>query len=91
MSERHLKVWPRNQPRHLTVAETDLFYNVEVSARRYPRKPFLVFYDTLITFARFREEAERLAGCLQQDCGVQRGDRAASRWRRGGRLGPCAE
>ncbi len=75
MSERHLKVWPRNQPRHLTVAETDLFYNVEVSARRYPRKPFLVFYDTLITFARFREEAERLAGCLQQDCGVQRGDR----------------
>lgn len=61
MSERHLKVWPRNQPRHLTVAETDLFYNVEVSARRYPRKPFLVFYDTLIAFARFREEAERLA------------------------------
>jgi fatty-acyl-CoA synthase len=75
MSERHLKYWPRNQPRHLTIPETDLFYNVEVSARRYPAKPYLVFYDTAITFARFKDEAERLAGYLQQDCGVGKGDR----------------
>jgi fatty-acyl-CoA synthase len=70
-----LKYWPKNQPRHLTIPETDLFYNVEVSARRYPDKPYLVFYDTPITFSRFRREAERLAACLQQDCGVRKGDR----------------
>ena len=75
MSERHLKFWPRNQPRHLGIPETDLFYNVEVSARRYPVKPYLVFYDTAVSFARFKDEAERLAGYLQQDCGVSKGDR----------------
>src|SRR5690606_30526724 len=32
-------------------------------------------YDTPVTFARFKDEAERLAGYLQQDCGVAKGDR----------------
>ncbi len=67
--------WPRGQPRHVTIPETDLFHNAEVSARRYPAKPFLVFYDTPITFSRFQEEASRLAGFLQAECGVRRGDR----------------
>lgn len=75
MSDRHLKYWPANLPRHLTIPQTDLFYNVEVSARRYPDKPYLVFYDTAVTFARFKDEAERLAGYLQHDCGVKKGDR----------------
>ncbi len=75
MSDRHLKYWPKNQPRHLSVPETDLFFNVEVSARRYPSKPFLVFYDTLVSFSRFKDEVERLAGYLQQACGVGKGDR----------------
>lgn len=67
--------WPRGQPRHVTIPETDLFYNVTVSARRYPAKPALVFYDTPVSFARFEREAERLAGCLQAACAVARGDR----------------
>ena len=62
--------WPRGQPRHVTIPETDLFHNVEVSARRYPAKPFLVFYDTPITFSRLHDEATRLAGFLQAECGV---------------------
>ena len=36
MSERHFAYWPKGLPRTMTVPETDLFYNVEVSARRYP-------------------------------------------------------
>jgi fatty-acyl-CoA synthase len=75
MSDRHFKHWPKSQPRHLSVPETDLFYNVEVSARRYPSKPYLVFYDTLISFSRFKDEVERLAGYLQEACGVAKGDR----------------
>ena len=75
MSDRHSKYWPKSQPRHLSVPETDLFCNVEVSARRYPSKPYLVFYDTPISFSRFQDEVERLAGYLQQDCGVSKGDR----------------
>ncbi|HEX7044957.1 MAG TPA: long-chain fatty acid--CoA ligase [Burkholderiales bacterium] len=75
MSERHFAYWPKNVPRQLTVPETNLFYNAEVSAARYPRKPYLIYYDTAITFAEFREAAERLAGFLERDCGVKKGDR----------------
>lgn len=65
MSERHFAHWPRGLPRGMTIPETDLFYNVEVSARRFPNKPYLVFYDTQISFAEFKDEAERIAGWLQ--------------------------
>jgi fatty-acyl-CoA synthase len=53
---------------------THLFYNVEVSAARYPDKPFIVFYDAALTFAQFMDAAERLAGVLQAR-GVKKGDR----------------
>jgi fatty-acyl-CoA synthase len=75
MSDRHLPHWPPGLPRHLTLPETNLFYNAEVSAQRFPHKPFIVFYDTPITFAEFKDEAERIAGHLQQACGVKAGDR----------------
>ncbi|MFS0753540.1 long-chain fatty acid--CoA ligase [Noviherbaspirillum sp. 1P10PC] len=75
MSDRHLAFWPKNQPRHLTLPRTNLFFNAEVSAARYPDKPYLVYYDTPVTFLQFKEEAERIAGFLQQECGVKKGDR----------------
>ena len=71
----HLKHWPPGLPQHLTLPETNLWFNVEVAAARYPDKPFIVFYDSVISFAEFKREAERIAGFLQQDCGVQAGDR----------------
>ena len=74
MSDRHFAHWPKGLPRHMSVPETDLFYNVEVSARRFPNKPYLVFYDTQISFAEFKDEAERVAGWLEAQ-GVKKGDR----------------
>src|ERR1700736_5690598 len=60
---------------NLIAPATNLFYNAEVSARRYPDKPFLVYYDTQVSFAAFHDEAGRIAGYLQRECGVQKGDR----------------
>ena len=71
----HFAHWPPGLPRHLTLPETNLFYNVEVSAARFPHKPFIVFYDTVISYGEFKHEAERIAGYLQQACGVKAGDR----------------
>ncbi len=42
MSDRHFAFWPKCLPRHTSIPQTDLFYNVEVSARRFPDKPHLV-------------------------------------------------
>ena len=67
--------WPPGLPQHLALPQTHVFYNLEVSARRYPDKPFIVFYDTVLTYADFLSETEHLAGHLQQVCGVQFGDR----------------
>ncbi|MCP3717235.1 long-chain fatty acid--CoA ligase [Paraburkholderia sp. CNPSo 3281] len=67
--------WPAHLSPHLSIPQTNLFYNAEVSAARYPDKPFIVFYDTPVTFAQFKDEAERVAGYLQEECGVKAGDR----------------
>jgi fatty-acyl-CoA synthase len=75
MSDRHLAFWPKGQPKHLTVPQTSLFYNLEVSAARFPDKTFVIFYDTPITYGEFKDEVERIAGFLEQDCGIRKGDR----------------
>ena len=47
----HFQHWPPLVPRHLTLPQTNVFHNVEVSAARYPDKPFIVFYDSAVSFA----------------------------------------
>jgi fatty-acyl-CoA synthase len=71
----HLPFWPPFAPRHLWVPETHLYRNVEVAAMRFPRKPFVIFYDTKVTYSDFQRETEWVAGYLQQRLGVKKGDR----------------
>src|ERR1035437_511884 len=75
MSTHHLAFWPIGQSQHLSAPQTNMFYNVEVSAARFPDKPYMLFYDTAISFAEFKDEAERIAGYLEQVCQIKRGDR----------------
>lgn len=75
MSQKHFDFWPAGLPRNITAPATNLFYNVDVSATRYPDKPFVIFFEAELTFSRFKDEAERVAGFLQQDCAVAAGDR----------------
>ena len=55
MSDLHLTSWPAHAPQHLWVPPTHLYDNVEVAAKRFPDKPFLIFYDTVIRYARFKD------------------------------------
>jgi fatty-acyl-CoA synthase len=75
MSDRHFKFWPAHSTPHLCAPETTLFHNAQVSARRYPDKSFLVFYDSHLSYSAFLDEAERVAGFLEHECGVRKGDR----------------
>ena len=77
MEELHKPFWPANRPRHITLPNTSLWFNLEVSAARFPRKTSTIFYDTQLTFTELKRDAERLAGFLQRECGVRRGDRVA--------------
>jgi fatty-acyl-CoA synthase len=75
MSTRHFEFWPKRLQRTLTLPETSLYNNVEVSAKRYPNRPFILFYDTPISYREFQEQTEFLAGYLETVCKVKKGDR----------------
>lgn len=75
MEPLHYRFWPKGVPHEVTLPRTSLYYNLEVSARRYPEKRVLSYYGTGMTYRRLQAEAETLAGYLQKECGVQKGDR----------------
>jgi len=75
MFTRHYAHWPPGVPKSLSVPRTSLYYNLEVSARRYPGKGAIYYYGTTLTYAELLRSAEALAGHLQHACGVRRGDR----------------
>jgi fatty-acyl-CoA synthase len=71
---RHFAHWPPGLPRHLSIPETHLFHNLQVSAARFPRKAAIQYYGSALSYAALLDACERLAGWLQAQ-GVQRGDR----------------
>ena len=74
MAERHVSAWPAGLPRHLSLPRTSLYTNLEISARRYPDQPAIVYYGRVLTYAELHDEVEALAGHLRH-LGVVRGDR----------------
>jgi len=74
MSDRHHAVWPENMPKHLSLPQTSLYTNLEVSALRYPQRDAINYYDSPLTFAQLKQQVDALAGYLQS-LGVEKGDR----------------
>ncbi len=70
----HYKFWPKRLPHAITLPATSLWDNLETNARRYPDKPALVFFGTVLTYAGLQQKAEQLAGYLKS-LGVEKGDR----------------
>ncbi len=70
----HFQFWPKRLPHSITPPATSLWDNLESSARRYPDKAALVFFGTVLTYAKLLQKAERLAQCLR-GLGVEKGDR----------------
>ena len=77
MGTRHLSSWPPSVPLDLTLPQTSLWSNLEASTARSPDRRCLVFYDSVLTYAEVKRQSEYLAGFLQHECGVKRGDRVA--------------
>lgn len=75
MFDRHYAVWPKGVPKHLTLPATSLYENLELSARRYPDKPALLYYGSALSYAALKDHVDRLAGWLETVCGVRRQDR----------------
>jgi fatty-acyl-CoA synthase len=70
----HAAAWPARLPHSLVLPDTTLWFNLEVSAQRYPHKAAYVFFGQSLTFLQLHQQAQALAGWLQQQ-GVAQGDR----------------
>ena len=75
MRNTHRNHWPAGLPQSLSVPQTSIFANLEISCRRFPERTALVYYDTATSYSRLYSETLALAGWLQQVGSVQRGDR----------------
>lgn len=71
---RHYAVWPKELPKSMALPRTSVFTNLEISARRYPDRTAIIFYDAPMTYSRLFREVEAMAGYLQAQ-GVAKGDR----------------
>jgi fatty-acyl-CoA synthase len=74
VSDQHFAFWPERVPHSLTLPETTLCYNLEVSATRYPDKTAIAYYGGELTYRDLLDQVNRMAGYLTQ-LGVQPGDR----------------
>ena len=66
--------WPARLPRALVLPDTTLWFNLEVTAQRFPKRTACQFFGQALSYAELHQQAEALAGWLQAQ-GVQAGDR----------------
>jgi len=72
----HHAVWPRRLPREVVAPRTSLWFNLEVSAARYPDKPAYLFFGRPLSYGELHAQALAIAGWLQAR-GVKKGDRVS--------------
>jgi len=70
----HHAHWPKRLPRELVIPATSLWFNLDVSAKRYPDKAAYVFFGQRLSYAELHAQTEAIAGWLQS-VGVKAGDR----------------
>src|SRR5690606_13737885 len=71
----HFRYWPARAPHGIPRAQTTLWDNLAITARRYPDRDAFVFLGARITWAEVHRQADALAGWLVEAAGVEPGDR----------------
>jgi fatty-acyl-CoA synthase len=75
MEPLHYKHWPKDVPHRFPVPETTLYFNLEVSAKRYPDRTAIAYYGSRLAYAELKRQVDALAGYLHERCGIKRGER----------------
>jgi fatty-acyl-CoA synthase len=75
MFTRHFPHWPPGQPKTFEVPRETVYANLAASAARYRQRAAIDYYGNRISYARLKQEVDALAGFLQHQLGVARGDR----------------
>lgn len=67
--------WPPDEPWQLALPDGTLYDALARAARSRPSHQATLFYGASLTYAELLQRVDALAGYLQADCGVGRGDR----------------
>lgn len=70
----HHPFWPK-LPKTLTVPETSLYDNLQVSATRYPEQVAISYYGKEISYKQLHKEVCSMAGFLQKKLHVAKGEK----------------
>ncbi|PID05844.1 MULTISPECIES: long-chain-fatty-acid--CoA ligase [unclassified Sporosarcina] len=71
----HFEFWPPRIAKSLTLPETTIYDNLAITAKKYPNKTAYEFYGGSATYGQLLDETEKMAGYLEQECQVKKGDR----------------
>lgn len=71
----HKAVWPADVPHELNLPDRTVVGNLKLTAETHPDLPAIHFYGTTRTYGEFWSDVENLAGYLQAELGVNKGDR----------------
>lgn len=75
MSARHFAFWPEGVPRRLDVPALRIHDNLNATALRVPDATAIAYYGTRLSYRWLADRVDRLAGYLQHELRVARGDR----------------
>ena len=75
MADPRPRYWPDGIPRTIDIPERSVAENLTASAARVPDKAALIYHGATLTFAALAAEVDRMAGWLQAEGGVAKGDR----------------
>ncbi|HWA11459.1 MAG TPA: long-chain fatty acid--CoA ligase [Burkholderiales bacterium] len=71
----HYRFWPEGVPHEVALPAQSVYANLRNSAQRFPDKTAIHYYGTALSYGRFLQDVDALAGFLQKKAGVRRGDR----------------
>ncbi|SDQ90846.1 long-chain-fatty-acid--CoA ligase [Virgibacillus salinus] len=75
MNSNHFTFWPNRLSKTLTVPETTLYDNLTITAKKYPNKAAITYYGQTFTYEQLVTEADSLAGYLEKELGVKKGEK----------------
>jgi fatty-acyl-CoA synthase len=75
MFDRHLRVWPEGVPHKIEFPQHTVVQNLINSATRLPDHAAIIYHGHTLSYAQLLMQVEAMAGYLQNELGVQRGDR----------------
>ncbi|MEX1032743.1 MAG: long-chain fatty acid--CoA ligase [Cellvibrionaceae bacterium] len=75
MDTRYLEYWPKHLPRDIALPNVTIWENLDITTRRYADRIAIKFFGNDISYRKLYDDVEALAGWLQQEAGVKKGDR----------------